>query len=104
MSVNLRCYIKGTEKEIYLYQTPSYITEMALYKPKKGSKNPMNPKNLKKRHYLDTLYIYILWVKEKYLSGPMDPEESKEWERDIKEHEKLLIGSAKKHGLEFWAI
>jgi len=58
MSINLVAFEKSTGKEINLWQTPSWVTEMSLYSYKKNKKG-----EYKKRHWKDTRALYLAWVK-----------------------------------------
>jgi len=60
MSINLAAFEKSTGKEINLWQTPSWVTEMCLYSYKKNKNG-----EYKKRHWKDTRALYLAWVRSR---------------------------------------
>ena len=89
MSMNLQAKTKSGE-EIYLWQTPTWVTDCCLYNHKG-----------KQRKWKDTRLLYAEWVRSRTQGVFLDVEEAQNLRDSVKEHLDELYSYKK---LKFYVV
>ena len=79
MSMNLHASVGG--EELFLMQTPSYVTDMCVVDSEGTLRNDLTGKEAKR-----ALHIYVQWVQSQYQGPYKSQEEADDDYQDYKEH------------------